>query len=68
MYRPGKLYPPRLGDVVDLIVPLRSDASAAIRTRAKKAMHLLAQPGAAFPKGWVKSDHLKLLEKPIAQA
>lgn len=64
----GKLYTSRLGDVVDLIVPLRSDASAAIRTRARKAIHLLTQPGAAFPKGWVKSEHLKFLEKPIAQA
>jgi HEAT repeat protein len=66
----GTLYPGLRSRAVDLIAPLQVDASAAIRTRVRKALEVLTQEGATFPKGWVKSDFLKYLEggSPVAWA
>ncbi len=58
----GKEYPARCSEVVDLLVPLERDRSVAINTRATKAVHVLTQEGAAFPKGWIKSESLKHFE------
>jgi HEAT repeat protein len=40
------------------IVRLAQSPSAAIRTKVRKAIPLLEDPKRAFPKGWVKSNHL----------
>lgn len=47
--------------VLDHLVPLQKDRSIAIRSRVKKAINLLTDSGAQFPKGWIKSEHLQEL-------
>ena len=41
------------------IAHLEADPSTAVRTRARKALAALAQPGARLPQGWIKSRHLQ---------
>ena len=48
--------------VTDKIATLASDPSLAVRTRARKAIPLLLNRRSPFPKGWIKSDHLRHLE------
>jgi hypothetical protein len=45
--------------IIDSIAAYRQDNSIAIRTRVRKALDLLINDGAPFPKGWIKSEHLK---------
>jgi hypothetical protein len=45
--------------VLDTFLSLQEDESIAIRTKAKKAINLLTDPRAQFPKGWIKSEHLQ---------
>jgi hypothetical protein len=54
----ARKHPSRTADILPRIEPLQRDASAAIRTRARKAMKVLTDPQAPFPAGWVKSERL----------
>lgn len=56
----GRLYPGERGEILMRIAQLESHDSAAIRTKVRYAMNLLTNEGAAFPKGWIKSEHLAL--------
>jgi hypothetical protein len=59
----GRTYPEECGTVVDWIAPLERDKSTAIRTRARKAIGVLTNVGAVFPRGWIKSESFKDLER-----
>lgn len=50
--------------VVQGIVPIRRSSSAALRTRAAKALAALTGDSNSVPGTWVKSDHLKHLTRP----
>lgn len=52
------LYPARLPGIASAIVPFEKSGSAALRTRARKAMAALTGPRSSLPPGWVKSEHL----------
>jgi HEAT repeat protein len=51
-------YPQEHDEIVTRIAQLQGHSSAAIRSRVRKALHLLTSEDAAFPKGWIKSEHL----------
>jgi HEAT repeat protein len=55
----ARKYPQECQDILEHLVPLQGDQSIAIRSRVKKAINLLADPNAKFPKGWIKSEHLQ---------
>lgn len=55
----ARKYPPENEAITRHIAPLQGDPSAAIRSRARKAMTILSNPKAPFPKGWIKSERLK---------
>lgn len=50
--------------IADAISPLVRSSSPALRLRARRAMTLLTNPTAPFPRGWVKAGALKHLEEP----
>lgn len=50
-------FPLERNNIVEHIAPLQADNSVAIRTRAQKALNLLTNENAPFPKGWIKSQH-----------
>jgi HEAT repeat protein len=52
----GRLCPDRRETIVQRISALQSDESAAIRTRVRKALPVLTNERAVFPKGWIKSQ------------
>lgn len=56
-------YPARLPRIASAIVPFEESSSAALRTRARKAMAALTGPRSSLPPGWVKSEHLQSLGK-----
>ncbi len=51
----ARKYPRRTPGILENISPLLDDPSVAIRARARKAVQMLTNPQAPFPKGWVKS-------------
>lgn len=55
----ARKYPLLQPRIVDSIAAYSKDDSIAIRTRVRKAMVLLTNDGVPFPKGWIKSEHLK---------
>ena len=55
----ARLHPGHAPRITQAIADLSSSASAAVRTRVRKALTLLADPQAPFPKGWAKSPHVK---------
>jgi HEAT repeat protein len=55
----ARKYPEECQGVIELLVPLQADGSIAIRSRVKKAINLLTDFNAQFPKGWIKSEHLQ---------
>jgi HEAT repeat protein len=55
----GRMYPQKIDRIVNRISQLQEDNSVAIRSRARKALNILTNPSASFPKGWIKSDRLK---------
>jgi len=57
----GRMYPQKSTRIVNRISQLQGDKSVAIRSRAGKALNILTNPSASFPKGWIKSDRLKTL-------
>jgi hypothetical protein len=54
----ARKYPHLQPQIVDCIAAYGRDNSIAIRTRVQKALELLTNEGAPFPKGWIKSVHL----------
>lgn len=59
----ARLYPQERDRIVDRIAPLQNDKSIAIRTRVRKAMVVLTDENAPFPKGWVKAEGMRYLEE-----
>ena len=55
----ARKYPEECQTILNHLVPLQKDSSIAIRSRVKKAINLLTDPRAQFPKGWIKSVHLQ---------
>jgi HEAT repeat protein len=55
----GRKYPGECQAILIRVAPLEDDSSVAIRSKVRKALVVLSQPGAPFPKGWIKSAHLK---------
>jgi hypothetical protein len=55
----ARVYPAECERIINHIAPLRSDGSAAIRSRVRNALNLLTNEDAQFPKGWIKSDQLR---------
>lgn len=51
------------GDIRGPIQAMRNDKSIAIRTRVRKAMVVLTNEKAPFPRGWVKAEGLRYLEQ-----
>lgn len=45
--------------VIPKIARLERSPSAAIRTKVRKALPVLSDPGHPFPKGWIKSEYLQ---------
>jgi hypothetical protein len=54
-------YPEMAARTLAAIAPLNRSASAALRSKARRALQLLTNPNAPFPKGWVKSERLRHL-------
>ena len=54
----GRLYPDKRETIVQRISALQSDTSAAVRTRVRKALPVLTNEMAVFPKGWIKSQRV----------
>ena len=50
----GRRYPQRRGFIAERIARLQTDSSIAIRSRVRKALAILTDDAAPFPKGWVK--------------
>jgi HEAT repeat protein len=55
----GKKYPEECHQILERIEPILEDQSIAMRTKARKAVDLLTNKNAPFPKGWIKSEHLQ---------
>jgi hypothetical protein len=51
--------PAKLPGIVNAILPFEKSQSAALRTRARKAMAALTGSLSGLPPGWVKSEHLQ---------
>jgi hypothetical protein len=56
----GRLYPRWNHRILDQVSPLQTDPSIAIRSKVGKAIQLLTNPEAPFPKGWVKSTQIEV--------
>jgi HEAT repeat protein len=54
--------PSRAGSIARMIAPLTRSSSIALRGRARRALSLIANPTAAFPRGWIKAQALRHLE------
>ena len=59
----ARVYPEENTQILEIIEPIQRDPSIAMRTRARKAIEILTDNNAPFPKGWIKSDHLKDLPR-----
>jgi hypothetical protein len=57
----ARKYPKLQPQIVAAIAPLSKDDSIAIRTKVRKALEILTNENIRFPKGWIKSEHLKEL-------
>jgi hypothetical protein len=55
----GKKYPLKSKNIFERIARHQIDNSIAIRARVRKAIELLGNDDAKFPKGWIKSTHLQ---------
>lgn len=55
----GRKYPEEGHHILERIEPILKDRSIAMRTKARKAVDLLTNKDATFPKGWIKSEHLQ---------
>lgn len=57
----GRKYPDQRDLILRQIMALQRHDSVAIRSKVKKAIHLLTNENAPFPKGWIKSERLSSL-------
>ena len=55
----ARLYPADCDSIIMRVAPLRTDSSTALRSRARNALNLLTNEDSPFPKGWIKSEHLR---------
>lgn len=55
----GRKYPNLNKQITKQISQLQNDDSVAIRSKVSKALTILTDDTAPFPKGWIKSAHLK---------
>ena len=55
----GRGYPHQADRIVRAISPLGNSGSAAVRSRASKALPILTDHVVDFPKGWIKSEHVQ---------
>ena len=55
----ARLHPGHSLGITQAITDLFNSPSTAIRTRVRKALTILTDPKAPFPKGWIKSLHIK---------
>lgn len=55
----ARLHPGHAPRITQKIADLSRSPSTAIRTRARKAITILTNPEAPFPKGWIKNPHVK---------
>ena len=58
----GRKYPIERSRILDRIAQLHGESSVAIGSKVKNAVNLLANEGVSFPKGWIKSEHLRSIE------
>jgi HEAT repeat protein len=58
----ARAYPQRSGEILSKIERLKKSESPAVRTKVRQAVSLLIDPGQPFPKGWLKSKHLRDLD------
>jgi hypothetical protein len=59
----ARMYPAECDSIIKRIAPLGADSSAAIRTRVRNALNLLTNEDTPFPKGWIKSEHLRAVNR-----
>ena len=50
----GRVYPEKCGEIIERIQFIQDDSSAAIRTKAKKALGIVKNEGVPIPAEWVK--------------
>ncbi|MEW6718626.1 MAG: HEAT repeat domain-containing protein [Chloroflexota bacterium] len=55
----GRKYVEKREQITQEIMPLLRDSSTALKTRAEKGVRVLMNDETPFPKGWIKSEHLK---------
>ncbi len=58
----ARAYPQRSREILSKIERLKQSESAAVRTKVRQAISLLIDPRQPFPKGWIKSEHLRGLD------
>ena len=57
----GRMYPRERSSVIGPIAQLQGSGSVAVRSKVRNALRLLTHEGTAFPKGWIKSEHLQTI-------
>jgi hypothetical protein len=57
----ARQYPQKVDSIVNAIAPLKTAGSVAIRSKVRKALGILTDEYASFPKGWAKSNRIKSL-------
>ena len=60
----ARQYPEMTKQTINTISPLKRSTSTALRSKVRRAIRLLADPGSSFPKGWIKSDRLQIIAAP----
>jgi len=55
----ARKYPEEGDQILQRIAPLHADKSIAIRTKVRYAREVLTDTRKTFPKGWIKSEHLR---------
>jgi HEAT repeat protein len=56
----ARKFPQYHQEIAERIRELENDPGAAIRTRVGKALRVLSDPNQPFPKGWIKSEKLRI--------
>ncbi|KPL07536.1 hypothetical protein AMJ86_04205 [bacterium SM23_57] len=55
----ARKFPHLKTQIIEHVVPLKTNGSIAIRSKADKALRVLLNDDIPFPKGWIKSEHLQ---------
>ena len=56
----ARLHPEHAAEITQAIADLSNSPSSAVRSRVRKALTILTDPKASFPKGWIKGPQIKL--------